>query len=683
MSYANEIIARYTKDGIEKLADAWDVSHKLSKTAAEPKLGPSGTRAKPSTGTSNKEHSYPTNPKFEKPKPGTSSKGPAAPAHKDVKDSKVEMPGQEKGQTGPAAPKAKEVKTDYSEPKADAVGKEVKNTPKNPEEKKHEKSEKEVKTDYVAEGKEHMEEDEKGDKKDDKKSDKKSALISWNSLTTPAQSFIKTAAKKYIESGMKNAEAVAKAHSEFIAQETDMKKQASDGKPDESVEGSTLPEGTKSMGDKVEESVQGTTVPGGAKPSSAPETSAQGDKEHKTPNLTKKPDEAVDGTTTPPQGKKDEESSEKSTHPDSKKTVGTEPEKSVQASKSEKSAPIEAVQDKPALSKATAGAAPESTREGGDLKKDPKDIESVDKKAATEMPMPEDKGPMESMKPEMPAEEKPMDLPMGGPKTDAPGAEVSAFDTTEHVDVGEGYSAHKDKETNEVIIDKDGQEVKRLPDGFGASMEVVLPLLKAVLGLPPEAAAKPEVPGVAAPVEQKMEEPKMDEHPGAEEAHEDELGLKESALKVKEAALAVKEASIAAKEAEIIASEKAKKFASVIQARAERCKKIVAALVEKDALQMSKEVYDSEMKNGTHLLDAQKKAFEYAITAKQKELMAMDDNALLATEKVVSDLKSPASLVNTKRANRIFVSPSFGEELSEDAQLKKIFDTFGTKNRPI
>jgi hypothetical protein len=104
-------------------------------------------------------------------------------------------------------------------------------------------------------------------------------------------------------------------------------------------------------------------------------------------------------------------------------------------------------------------------------------------------------------------------------------------------------------------------------------------------------------------------------------------------------------------------------------------------MVEKDALQMDKEVYESELKIGTYLIDAQKAAFEHAIKAKQKELLAMDDNALLATEKVISDLKTPSN-VNTKRASRIYVSPSFGEELSEDQQLKKIFDTFGTKNRP-
>jgi len=684
--YAKEIVARYEQDGVTKLAADWDVSHKLSKTAADPKLGPSGTKAKPSTGTSNKTHSYPTNPKFEKPKPGTSSKGPAAPAHQDMKVDYTITKPEGTYKAAPAAPKAKEVKTDYAEPKVDAEGKEVKTTPKNPEEKKHDKSEKEVKTDYVAKGTEAIEAEDKEDKKDDK-SDKKSSLISWASLTPAAQSSIKVVAKLYIAGGMKNAEAVAKAHSEFItAQETDMKKQASDGTPDESVKGSTLPEGKKEMGDKPEESVEGSTLPGGASPSSAPETSAQGDTEHKTPNLTKKPDEAVKGTTTPadhiPNTQKSEESSKGTTFPDSKKEIGDKADSAVkEASKSESSAPIEAVQDKPALSKATAGDTPESAREGGDLKKDPKDIESVNKKAATEMPMPEDKGGLEDMK----VEEKPADpmaAPLDGPAVDMPKAEVSAFDTTEKVDVGEGYSARKDKESKEVIIEKDGQEVKRLPDGFGADMAVVLPLLKAVLGLPPEATAPAAMPGEAAPVEQKTEEPKMDEHPGAEEAHEDELGIKESALKVREAALAEKESAINAKEASIKEEERVKKFASVLQARQERCKKIVAAMVEKDAISMNKEVYDSELKIGTYLLDAQKKAFEYAITAKQKELMAMDDNALLAAEKVIADIKVSASSVNTRKASRIFVSPSFGEELSEDQMLKKIFDTFGTKNRP-
>lgn len=738
--YAKEIVARYTKDGVEKLATAWDVAHKLSKTAKGPELGPDGKRVKPTTGLSNKKHDYPTNPKFEKPGQEAGQKGPAAPAPAEVKDSKIEMPGQEKGQTGPAAPKAKEVKTDYSEPKPEAEGKEVKTTPKNPEEKKHEKSEKAVETSYVAKGTEAIEAEEAGEK--DKKSDKKSSLLNWASLTPAAQASIKTAAKTYIAAGMNNAEAVAKAHSEFTAQEINMQKKASEGttvpegkvafdaKPQESVDGSTLPEGKKEMGDKADEAVQGDTQPKGKAPSAAPETSADGDKPGKTPNMTKKPEETVEETTVP-HGKKDEESVEKSTHPDGKKEMGDKPEETVKsasktmgdkpeetvqgttlphdkktmgdkseesvdgntqpddkktmgdkadasvkaAAKSESSAPVEAVQDKPALSKETTGDAPESSREGGDLKKDPKDIESVDKKAAAEIPMPEDTPAIqEDVKVEEPAV-----APLDGPKVEEPKAEVSAFDASpKPVEIGEGYSAMKDKETNEVIISKDGAEIKRLPDGFGADMAAVLPLLKAVLGLPPEE-AKPEMPGTVAPVEEKMEAP-VEEVP-AGESHEDELALKESALKAKEAALAEKEAAVNAKEAAIKEEEKVKKFASVLAARQERCKKIVAALVEKDAIQMDKEVYAYEIQTGTYLLDAQKKAFEHAIIAKEKELMAMDDSALAAAEAVTADIKAPTS-GTTKKASRIYVSPSFGEELSEDAYLKKIFDTFGTKNKP-
>ena len=204
-AYGKEAIARYQKEGIAKLADLWDVSGKISKTAgkceqcedirnekepgtpydetcagylcpkheeeflkrnpkkaaADPKLGPSGTRAKPSTGTGNKEHNVKNSP-VTKPGQEQAQKGPAAPAAKEVKtETKLDMPGQEKGQTGPAAPKAKEVKTDYAEPKAEAEGKEVKTTPKNPEEKKMEKSEKEVETSYVAKGTEVMEAEER------------------------------------------------------------------------------------------------------------------------------------------------------------------------------------------------------------------------------------------------------------------------------------------------------------------------------------------------------------------------------------------------------------------------------------------------------------------------------------------------------------------------------------------
>jgi DNA-binding MarR family transcriptional regulator len=183
---------------------------------------------------------------------------------------------------------------------------------------------------------------------------------------------------------------------------------------------------------------------------------------------------------------------------------------------------------------------------------------------------------------------------------------------------------------------------------------------------------------MAAPVEEKPEVPAVEEHPALQEAHEDELGVKESALKVKEAELIAKEAAIKAKEDAALKVEASKKFAAVLQARSARCKKIVADLVSKDAIKMDQATYDSERQIGTYLLDAQHKAFQQAISAKQKELLAMNDESLLAMEKVVADLKAPV----TKKASHIFVSPSYGEELSEDQEIAKIFKTMGTGKHP-
>ena len=154
-----------------------------------------------------------------------------------------------------------------------------------------------------------------------------------------------------------------------------MQKQAAD-KPIESVDGSTLPEGTKEMGDKPEESVEGTTLPGGAAPASAPDTSAEGDKPNKTPNLTVAPEEAVKGTTLPADHisntEKSDEAVDGTTFPADKKEVGDKAE------------------------------------------------ESVKKSAATEMPMPEDKDPMAPAIDDVKVDEKPLDLPVDGPKVDAP-----------------------------------------------------------------------------------------------------------------------------------------------------------------------------------------------------------------------------------------------------------------------
>ena len=44
-------VARYTKDGLEKLADLGMFHINFQRQLLEPKLGPDGTRVKPSTGS--------------------------------------------------------------------------------------------------------------------------------------------------------------------------------------------------------------------------------------------------------------------------------------------------------------------------------------------------------------------------------------------------------------------------------------------------------------------------------------------------------------------------------------------------------------------------------------------------------------------------------------------------------
>ena len=198
--------------------------------------------------------------------------------------------------------------------------------------------------------------------------------------------------------------------------------------------------------------------------------------------------------------------------------------------------------------------------------------------------------------------------------------------------------------------------------------------MKAVLGLPPEANNHQDMPDLTKPMEAPKEEvPHVEEHPALEEAHEDELGIKESALKAKEAELIAKEAAIKAQEETLKKEAAAKHFAEVLKVRSERCKKLIASMVEKGAIEMDQTVYNEERANGTYLLDAQHKAFEAALSNKHKELIAMSDDSLLAMEKVVADLKAPV----VKKASHIFASPAFNVELSEDEEIAKIFRTMG------
>lgn len=621
-----------------------DIKKATLKTASEPKLGPDGKQFKPGQDSSNKEHDIKTEYTTEKPGQESGQKGPAAPAGKDLKtEYKLDMPGQEKGQTGPAAPKHEDVKTEYSVSKPEGK----KFDPKNPEEKDLKKSEKEMKTDYVAEGKEHQEEEEK--ETSSKKSYKEqNSIIKWSAMSPEAQDFIKKHVEKHIkEDGMERAQAVRVAYEEArkkgmnvpeakSSQETIMEKKAktSGDASEEASKESTLPEGKKTYEGKPDEASKESTEPkssatSGSKPEEASaSTLPEGKKTYEGT-----PDEASKESTQPKDkktsGDKPEEASKESTQPESKATVGGTPDEAVKGS----------TQAKAAL----------------ETKADEKDLTAppvVDK--------------VMSDKPDMAVQ-----------KEEAMGAYASALDKAEKLDIGEGYSASKDKETKEIIISKDGKEVKRLPDGFANEVPEVLKLLRAVLGLPPVEEKKEMAPMVPAPETPKMEEaPKPEEHPALEEAHEDEMGMKESALKVREEAVSKKEAELKAIEVKSQEEEKAKKFAALLSARSERCQKIVASMVDKQALKMDQVVYESELKNGTYLLDAQHKAFQASIKAKHKELLAMDDMSLKAFEKVVEELPLPSSSnVNTKKATRV---PYLTYDPSEADEVGNIFKQMGT-----
>lgn len=700
--------------------------------------------AKPNTGTDNKKHNIKDTP-VGKPEGGKLTPGKGSSndwSDKDVKtETKLDMPGQTPAQKGPSAPAPMKVKTDYSEPKPEAVGKEVKTTPKNPDEKDVKKSEKEVETGYVAVGEEAKEAEEgKVEKKasfmltpvtdvktadearqiaidwqhgqseqnlsygelleydsyftelankfglsdefaengiigkvekgseivpcmecgkphkiewdgyeaepmassvcdecknapPEKKSFKEqNSLIKWSSMSSEAQDFIKKHVEKHIkEDGMERAQAVAAAYAEARKKGFAV----SDSSKKSSQETIMQKEAT----DKPVESVESSTIPDGKK--------TMGDKS----------EESVQGDTQPNGAAPASEPEMSVEHGEGKKTTDLtkKPEESVEGTTLPK------------------GSVPNSEAD-----------EAVNKSAATKMPVPE-------MKEEVIDIEKPSGTPdidptapVDGVSVDAPIEEVSAFDKAETIDVGDGYSARKDKDTQEIVIEKDGGEIKRLPDGFGKEVGEVLKLLKAVLGLPSVEESASEVADIS-PASPEVVEDRMEEESAPaplDEAHEDEFAAKESALKLREEAILKKEAEIKAVEAQKIANDKAQKFAAMLQIRSEKCKKIIESMINKEALSYDVEAYEEALLNDTPLLEAREKAFQVSINAKMKQLLAMSDEGIVAVEKTINELPVP-SHVNSKKASWLRVSPEFGAQLSEEQEIAKIFNTMGnSKLRP-
>lgn len=397
-------------------------------------------------------------------------------------------------------------------------------------------------------------------------------------------------------------------------------------------------EAAKTVGDAPEGSVEESQYPKASEPNKDPEASvAENNMPKGTPDLTKAPDSAkAEKAPEPAKADKDPDSSVKDTEFKKHPNLTSEPDSSVKKS---------------AL----------TVKADGACDKCAKPMQECACMASQEDMAPVLDAPVDMPKPEM----------------------GSAFDKVEEkLTIGDGYDASKDKETKEIVISKDGKEMKRLPDGFGSDIASVTSLLKAVLGLPVTEEKKDEKSETLSPVDEVVE--KVEVHPETSSPSETP-SLKASALEAeltkKAAELKALEETLTKKAEEIKKFEEekqAEKFQNAVASRTTRCRRVIEAMLEKNVLCMNDEVLKSKLQEGTYLLDARKAALDHAISSKLKELMAMDDVALKAVETTVDGIKLPEQEVS-KKANRIpFVK---WENIStEEDEIKGIFDQMGKRN---
>lgn len=282
-------------------------------------------------------------------------------------------------------------------------------------------------------------------------------------------------------------------------------------------------------------------------------------------------------------------------------------------------------------------------------------------------------------------QETTMDLPktdepvMEAPKMDEPKPEGeeecgSAFDKLQDkVVISDGLEARKDEATKEIVVtDKEGKEVKRIPDGFGDDLNSVIKLLQSIMGveehkeedaLKPEEAPMPEVkPEEAAP--EMHEAPKEDAMFASQKAE----------LEKRAAELNKKEEEIKAEQNKIAAA----KFSTSINARIEHCKKIVEAMVAKDVLPLDKTVVEEALNSGLTVLEARAEGIKHAANQHIKKLLTMDEVGLKAFEEGVNSIKKVSN--NTKLSTPLFIGY---EEKTLDDELKSIFDSMGTGKNPF
>ena len=194
--------------------------------------------------------------------------------------------------------------------------------------------------------------------------------------------------------------------------------------------------------------------------------------------------------------------------------------------------------------------------------------------------------------------------------------EKDIWEVTEGIPLGSGYIAHKDKNTNEIyVLDKEGNEVKRLPNAFSQDLAQIIEFFRVLLDLPVE--KKEEDNKTQKNVEL---EPENEESEKENEESEKENSLREEMEKM----LNEKEGN----KQEISPDDK--KLAELKQQIDEKKKKveeILTYLIDEDRI-VSKEEIKNMIVAGENPIFAKERAIEEKIKKLRKIFMAANDDML-------------------------------------------------------
>jgi len=283
----------------------------------------------------------------------------------------------------------------------------------------------------------------------------------------------------------------------------------------------------------------------------------------------------------------------------------------------------------------------------------------------------------------------PMAPPMDPMAPAAPEA-GSVFDKLQDkIMLGENYEAQKDLKTKEIIVMKDGKEVKRLPDGFGDDVPTVMKLLQEIMNIKPEGEKKEFPPkkddkpaeekSEKEPKEEKSEEPKEEKEDKPKEEKSDEFPSEAFASQKAEL---TKQAEELKKREEALKTAESKlnagKFASSLNARQQKCQKIIETMLAKDMLDVNEDDIATELAKGAKLLDARHMSQVHAINAQIRALIAMDDNSLEAFAKSVEAVKKTAVQKSASRLPTLSTKMDWSAETSMEEDIRSIFSSMGT-----